>query len=607
MVDRSPFSGAITREGAGLSRDSRAAGAGFAHQIPRFFDLAQRKVSTMISTQSVSNIVLHNGKVLTSAADGVVHQALAVRGDSIQAVGSDRDMLSLSAAGTEAIDLQGRTVIPGIIDIHAHMDREGLKRACPSLEGLRSIDDILAAIKRLVDQTSPGEWVVTMPVGDPPSYVDVPQTLQEGRYPNRWELDRVSPQNPVYIRGIWTPWNVPPSVAVANSLALRLAGIDRDTPAPDPSVTIDRDGQGEPTGILIDTARFPSLEFTLMKVVPRFTHAERVIALKESMTLYNSVGATGTYEGHGVAPEVLRAYKELWDEGRMTVRSHMVLSPAWRSVKEAAQEMDRWGHSASGAGYGDDMLRISGYYIQYRGSRYTSRARSAELPFTGWAGFAQGYNPPGRFRRLVRLAAQHNLRVNTIVRDNLDEVLSVFEEVHRDTPIDGRRWILAHIRETTGRQLDRIKAMGLVLETIPLTELWLRGGPLADDPQAAALAVPHQTYLTRGVPFGFGTDNKPYNPFMTLWSAVTRQERQTGKELAPEQRLSRLEALKAFTLGGAYFTFDEDRRGSLEPGKLADLAVLSDDLLTVPEDDIPNLHSLLTMVGGRVVYQAGEL
>ncbi len=149
--------------------------------------------------------------------------------------------------------------------------------------------------------------------------------------------------------------------------------------------------------------------------------------------------------------------------------------------------------------------------------------------------------------------------------------------------------------------------MGLVLETIPLTELWLRGGPLDDDPQAAALAVPHQTYLERGVPFGFGTDNKPYNPFMTLWSAVTRQERHTGKELAPEQRLSRSEALKAFTLGGAYFTFDEDRRGSLEPGKLADLAVLSDDLLTVPEDEIPNLHSLLTMVGGQVVYQNGEL
>jgi len=561
----------------------------------------------MTSRQIVPDVVLHNGKVLTIAADGVVQQAVAISGESIQAVGSDRDLLALAGAGTEAIDLHGRTVIPGIIDIHAHMDREGLKRACPSLEGLRSIDDILAAIKQLVDQTSSGEWVVTMPVGDPPSYVDIPQSLQEGRFPNRWELDRVSPNNPVYIRGIWTPWNVPPSVAVANSLALRLAGIDRDTLSPDSTVTIDHDAQGEPTGILMDTARFPSLEFTLMKVVPRFTHSQRVQALEESMGLYNSVGVTGTYEGHGVAPEVLRAYKELWDGGRMTVRSRLVLSPAWKSVKEAAQEMDRWGHSASGAGYGDDMLRISGYYLQYRGGRYTSRARSAELPYTGWAGFAQGYNPPGRYRRLVKLAAQHNLRVNTIVREGLDEVLSIFEEVHRDTPIDHRRWILAHIRETTASQLDRIRKLGLVLETIPLTELWLRGGPLADDPKAAALAVPHQTYLELGVPFGFGTDNKPFNPFMTLWSAVARQERQTGKELAPEQRLSRWDALKAFTLGGAYFSFDEDRRGSLEPGKLADLAVLSEDLLTVPEDEIPELRSLLTMVGGRVVYRNGEL
>lgn len=561
----------------------------------------------MTSRQSVPNVVLHNGKVLTMAADGVVQQAVAISGESIQAVGSDRDMLAQAGAGTEAIDLQGRTVIPGIIDIHAHMDREGLKRACPSLEGLRSIDEILAAIKQLVDQASPGEWVVTMPVGDPPSYVDIPQSLKEDRYPNRWELDRVSPNNPVYIRGIWTPWNVPPSVAVANSLTLRLAGIDRDTPSPDSTVTIDHDANGEPTGILMDTARFPSLEFTLMKVVPRFTHAQRIRALEESMGLYNSVGVTGTYEGHGVAPEVLRVYKELWDAGRMTVRSHLVLSPAWKSVKEAAQEMDRWGHSASGAGYGDDMLRISGYYLQYRGGRYTSRARSAELPYTGWAGFAQGYNPPGRYRRLVKLAAQHNLRVNTIVREGLDEVLSIFEEVHRDTPIDQRRWILAHVRETTASQLDRIRKLGLVLETIPLTELWLRGRPLADDPRAAAVAVPHQTYLELGVPFGFGTDNKPFNPFMTLWSALTRQERHTGKVLAPDQCMNRLEALKAFTLGGAYFSFDEERRGSLVPGKLADLAVLSDDPLTVPDDEIPGLHSLLTMVGGRVVHRASNL
>ena len=154
-----------------------------------------------------------------------------------------------------------------------------------------------------------------MPVGDPPNYTDMPQSLTEGRCPTRWELDAVSPGNPVYIRGIWTPWNVPPSVSIANSIALRLAGIDRHTQSPDSTVTIDRNSDGEPTGIFIDQNTYPTVEFNLMRVVPRFNHAQRVEALKRSMALYNSVGTTGTYEGHGVAPEIVRAYKEVWDSG----------------------------------------------------------------------------------------------------------------------------------------------------------------------------------------------------------------------------------------------------------------------------------------------------
>ena len=560
----------------------------------------------MTTDQGPPNLILYNARVLTVAPIDNIQQAIAIRGELIQAVGSDEEVRPLAGPMTTSVDLEGRTVIPGIIDIHAHMDREGLKRIVPSLEGATSIDQILAIVKQLVAKKQPGEWVVTMPVGDPPNYADVPESLQEGRYPNRWELDRVSPNNPVYLRGIWTPWNVPPSVAVANSLALQLAGIDRDTPSPDTSVTIDRDAGGEPTGILIDSARFPSLEFTLMKVVPRFTHSDRVEALKESMRLYNSVGTTGTYEGHGVAPEVLRAYKELWDRGEMTVRSRLVLSPTWSSVAEAEREMERWGHLASGAGFGDDMLRIGGYYIQYGGSRYTARARGAELPFTGWAGFAQGYNPPSRFRRLVALAAKHNLRVNTIVRDNMDEVLQVFGDVHEKIPIDQRRWVLTHVRETSSRQLRRMAEMGLVIETIPLTELWLRGQNYVEEPDRAGCAVAHRSYGGHGVHYGLGTDNKPYNPFFTLWSAVARKERHTGKVLGPEQCLSRLEALHAFTMGGAYYSFEEDRRGSLEPGKLADVVVLTGDLLNMPEDDIPELKSFMTLVGGRSVPLSPE-
>ncbi len=414
-----------------------------------------------------ADIILHGGKVLTVSTNDSIEQAVAIKGESVQAVGTDQDVLAWGGPSTKTIDLRGRTVIPGIIDIHAHMDREGLKRIFPSLGGATSIPEILGLIKQQVAQKRPGEWVTTMPVGDPPNYADMPASLQEGRFPNRWDLDKVSANNPVYIRGAWTPWNVPPSVAIANSLALQLAGIDRNTRSPDSSVIIERDETGEPTGILLDTGRFPTVEFTLMKVVPRFTHQQRVGALKESMRLYNAVGTTGTYEGHGVAPEVMRAYKEVWDAREMTVRARLVLSPAWKSVAGAAQEMERWSYLASGKGFGDAMLRISGYYIHYRGSRYTARARTAELPFTGWAGFAQSYNSPATFRRLVKLAAKHNLRVNTIVADCLPEVLEAFQDVHKEIPIDDQRWMIGHVVETSAEQLKAIRELGLIVETIP--------------------------------------------------------------------------------------------------------------------------------------------
>ena len=554
-----------------------------------------------------ADIILYGGKVLTVSNDDSIEHAVAIKGDLVQAAGSDQDVLALAGPHTKTIDLKGRTVIPGIIDIHAHMDREGLKRIYPSLEGASSIPEILGLIEEQVAQKRPGEWVTTMPVGDPPNYADMPTGLQEGRFPNRWDLDKVSPNNPVYIRGAWTPWNVPPSVAIANSLALQLAGIDRNTQPPDSSVTIEHDDTGEPTGILSDTGRFPSVEFTLMKVVPRFTHQQRVAALKESMRLYNAVGTTGTYEGHGVAPEVLRVYKEVWDASEMTVRAHLTLSPAWKSVAEADREMERWGHSASGQGFGDSMLRISGYYIHYRGSRYTARARTAELPFTGWAGFAQSYNPPATFRRLVKLAAQHKLRVNTIVADCLEEVLEVFQDVHKETPINGQRWMIGHVVETSSAQLKVIRDLGLIVETIPLTHLWLRGRQYVGKPDVADTAVAHRDYLDQGVRFGLGTDNKPYSPFPTIWAAVARQERTTNEVLGPNQILTRMEALKAITMGGAYFSFEEEHRGSLEAGKLADLAVLSDDYLTVPEDEISGLHSVLTMLGGQEVHSTGGL
>jgi hypothetical protein len=556
-----------------------------------------------------ADILLLNGRILTIDNTSSIQQALALREGRIQAVGRSDDLRPLAGPHTRIIDLQEHTVIPGLIDTHAHMDREGLKNLQPGLEGVRSIADILALIKREVARKQPGEWVVTMPIGDRPNYAEVTTQLADGRYPTRWELDSVSPDNPVYIRGIWTPWNVPPSVSIANSRALQLAGIDRHTQPPHPTVAIERDSTGEPTGVIVDYNTYPVVEFSLMRVVPRFTHADRVRALRESMRLYNSVGTTTIYEGHGVAPEVLKVYKEVWDAGEMTVRSHLVLSPTWTSLREAASDMARWGHTASGYGFGDDMLRLCGYFIQLRGQRHVARLRSAELPFTGWAGFAESYNPAPRFHALLRLAAQHNLRVHTLAADEkvLEDILQAFEAIQSEYSITERRWVLEHVRDVNPAQLSRMQRLGVVCETIPLTHLWLRGAAYTEDAARAHRAVPHQDFLQFGIPFGMGTDNKPYNPFHTLWAAVTRRERLSGAIIGPQQRLTRLQALRAFTMGGAYFCGEEARRGSLEVGKLADLAVLSDDPLQVPDERLPDLYAHLTIVGGRVVHDTGAL
>ncbi len=550
---------------------------------------------------------MHNGKVITVDGSDSIQQAVAIRGETIQAVGGDSDVMNLAGSRTILIDLQGHTAIPGIIDIHAHMDREGLKGVYPSLEGARSIPEILNVIKREADSKKPGEWVLTMPIGDPPNYVDMPQGLKEGRWPTRKDLDEVSPNNPVYIKGIWTPWNVPPSVSIANSLALRMADIDRNTRSPDSSVVIDRDDNGEPTGIFVDSNRYPTVEFNLMRVAPRFTMKQRVVALKESMRAYNSVGTTGIYEGHGVAPEVLNAYKKARDAGEMTVRANLVYSPSWTSLAEADRDMGNWAHTLSGLGFGDSKLRYTGIYLQYGGDEYVTRARSGELPYTGWAGFVESCNSADEFLELALLAARHDLRVNTLVRGILDEVLDAFERVHNEIPIDQKRWVINHVLHTTPEQERRISRLGLVVETIPLTELWLRGISFADDKLAASRAVAHRSYLEQDVHFGFGTDNKPYNPFLTIWSAVTRVERKTNIVLGPEQKLSRLEALRVFTKGGAYFSFDEEVRGSIEPGKLADIAVLSKDIMTIPDEEMPTIESALTLVGGEVVHRNGDV
>jgi hypothetical protein len=549
-----------------------------------------------------ADLILTGGRILTLDGASRIAEALAVRGDRIAAVGAAADVGALVGPATRVIDLRGRAVVPGLIDAHAHLDREGLKSVFPSLAGARSIDDVLQRIAALVERTPPGEWIVTMPLGDPPYYLDVPDNLRERRFPTRLDLDRVAPRHPVYIRAIWGYWrHTLPLVSIANSEALRRAGITRDSPAPWEGVTIERDAAGEPTGVFLEETYVPLVELTLMAAAPRFTHAQRVQGLRDSLRAYHAHGTTGVFEGHGVAPEVVGAYRALGAEGALTMRARLVVSPSWGQPPSLGAPFGPWSVGEAAQGLGDGWLGIGGLHAEV-GPSPDNVVRARALPYTGWAGFAYDAGLPREaLVEVLVAAAREGIRVVGITR----EALPVFAEVDRRVPLAGRRWVLGHISTLDAGEIRTIRDLGLVVTTHTNRYLYKEADAFARrlGPEAEDTLVPLRRLREAGVHVALATDNVPVSLFYPLWQAVARADRATGRVVAPAQRLTREEALRACTVEGAYLTFEEETRGRLEPGKWADLAVLSADPLTCPEDELKDITADLTITGGRIVWE----
>ncbi len=551
-------------------------------------------------------LLLRHGRILTLSESQPQAQAMAIAEGRILAVGGDEEVSRLCGSGVRELDLEGRTVVPGLIDGHAHMEREGLKHIRLPLTGCRTLVEVLDRLAGAAACKPAGEWIVAMPVGTPPYYFDGPAVLEEGRLPNRWELDRAVPDHPVYIMAPFGTWSRVPTRAALNSRALALSGILEGAEARCGGVEFERDEAGRPNGIVIEHNERPTLEFDLLREVPQFSWYDRLEAVRRSMRYYNAAGTTSIYEGHGSYAASIALYQRLWERGDLTVRVSLTISPTWEEIDEAGRIMRDYLGFARGRGLGDEWLRVSGVFIGFGGNACIASLTREALPNTGWAGFVEWNNDAERYEALVTLAAEHDLRVHTVILENLGTVLPILEKLAERFPIRHRRWVMEHVGHLSAADHARVKALGLVCSTIPVYHLWKNGDEYFDAADEGNWVVPHRSLLRAGVPLAFGTDNIPISLFKSMAVARRRQERVTGRTIGPEQRLTGEEALQVCTLGAAHLSFEEGLKGSLEAGKLADLVVLPEDPTRCEAERLEDLPVLATMVGGRFVYENWE-
>ena len=366
------------------------------------------------STAPPAEVVLRNADIITVDGRGTVAQAIALAAGKILAVGADADMTKHIVPPTRLLDMKGRTITPGLIDGHAHMDREALRRIFPSLGPVRSIKDIQDRIAEIARGKKPGEWIVTMPIGDPPFYVGVPDSLAEKRWPTRQELDAAAPNNPVYIRPIWGYWRGTfPLVSCANTAALTRAGVTRDTVAPVPSVTIEKDGNGDPTGVFFEEEFAPLVGADLVPrcgvASPRPTGCGRLPELAQGLSqLRHHQHFRGPRRRERTAADV----SPCPSCGHLTMRSTLALSANWAAAGNAplGAFVEAWLGWLGEPGLGDDMLKMGGLYV-HLGRTEADNARAAAGPYTGWAGFNSNHGlPRERVKELLLHCAKNDIR-----------------------------------------------------------------------------------------------------------------------------------------------------------------------------------------------------
>jgi hypothetical protein len=549
-----------------------------------------------------ADTILRNGKILTVDAKFRVAEALALRGDRVAATGTNAAVMKLAGPQTRVIDLQGRTVLPGLIDSHVHSTAASMYEFDHPVPDMETVADVLNYIRSRAAVSKPGDWITL-------SQVFITR-LRDQRFPTRAELDEAAPRNPVY-------FGTGPDASV-NSLALKLSGIDRNFKITDGQPgKIEHDANGEPTGILRSCGRL----IKSRSGGRRASEADRLARLKELLADYNATGITSISE-RDLDDAGIELYRKLKEAGQLTCRVFVMYS---LNAQDPIERIDqRIQATARGPLHAyNNLLWVRGIKMYLDGGMLTgsaymlqpwgvSKVYSIDDPTYRGMRFIE----PGKLYQIARSVLKNELQFTThSVGDGaVTAMVDAYAEVNNEFPVRAARPCISHANFMTADVIRRMKELGVVADLQPAW-LYLDGATLVKQfgDQRLAYFQPYRTLFEAGVTVGGGSDHmqkigslrsiNPYNPFLGMWTTLVRQPRWTDRPLHPEQRITREQAIRLYTINNAFLTFEEKEKGSLETGKLADFIVLDRDILTCPVDAVKDIQVVETWLGGKQVYR----
>jgi hypothetical protein len=532
--------------------------------------------------------IYSNGRIATNSTPYFV-EAIAVSDGKITSTGSSVELLRKHIDATEVIDLGGRTVIPGLNDSHMHPIRGGLNYNMElRWDGVPSLADALRMLKDQAARTPAPQWVRV--VGGWTEF-----QFAERRMPTLDEINAVARDTPVFVMHLYDR-------ALLNGAALRAVGYDKN--APDFTAgEVQRDRHGNPTGLLVAKPNANILYSTLAKG-PKLSHEDQLNSSRLFFRELNRFGITSVIDAGGGFqnyPNDYAVVNELHRNGELSLR--LAYNLFTQRPKQELADFQSWTKMTK-AGDGDDFYRVNG---------------AGEMLVFSAADFEDFLVPrpdmlpimEGELKAVIRhlVANRWPFRIHTTYNETIDRALNVYEEVNREIPFDGLHWFFDHCETISDRNIERVKALGGGIAV--QNRMAFQGEYFVDryGAEQAKRTPPIRRMLELGVPVGGGTDAtrvSSYNPYLSLYWLITGKTVGGLSLYSQENRLDREEALKLYTIGSSWFSTEDGKKGALAPGQLADLAVLSADYFSIPEEEIKRLESVLTIVGGKVVYAIEE-